>query len=271
MKKILFLFIGLLFFACSESEPDIYEGGSMLNFNKGTSRTEFVQLNSGSKDVEISYGAIKAVNGNHEVKLVFDAANSTAVEGTDFQILDGNDDLASGEVGGSFKLRLIEPAIGDIKTAVFKLQNSTIPFAGFDQVYTLNWKVQCFISDFLGANGSFLNTGFWVDPATQVPTTIEIDQAQPGKMFIKDFFEPGRDFVLSYDDTGSITFEPQFTGWVYNYQGTPYQVYVRMNPDPTKYSIADFCYRTMKLETIYYLNGSNLVFNGDTSENFVGF
>lgn len=271
---LLFLISGLMIFSCREDHTDPgYNGDSKLHFNFGTSTSEFVNIGTNSKDVEISYGTIKPVSGNHTVTLVFDAANSTAVQGTDFTIIDGSDDLTSGETGGKFIVRMLEPANGQVKKkAVFKLQSSTIGNAVFDDTYTLEWKLQCLIADFIGT-GNFHNSGWWIDPTPQADFVIETEAAQPGKMFVRDFFEPGRDFVISYDANANVSFESQYTGYDHTYQGTAYPVNVRMNTDPSKVSVADFCSRTMELQVQYYFvtPSGTLVFNGPPSEKFTGF
>lgn len=278
MKKLSYLFLvlfsSLLLFSCREDHTDpVYNGDSLLHFNFGTSLSDFVNIGTASKEVEISYGTLKGVSGSHTVNLELDAANSTAVLGTDFQIIKGVDDLASGETGGTFKVRILEPMLGQNKKAVFKLKSSTLGNAVFDQTYTLEWKLQCLIDDFIGT-GNFHNSGWWIDPTPQADFVIETDPAQPGKMFVRDFFDVGRDFVIDYDSKANVSFESQLTGFNYTYQGVTYPVSVRMNTDPTKVSVADFCSRTMVLQVQYYFvttSGSTLIFNGPPTETFTGF
>ncbi len=242
MKKILFLLIGsFLFFACKEAEADIYEGDTMLNFNNGTSRTEFVKLSTGSKETEISYGTTKAVSGNHEVKLVFDASKSTAVLGTDFEILDGTDDLTAGEVGGKFKLKIMEPAIGVSKTAVFRLESSSLNKAIFDQEFNMQMKLFCPASTFVGIFG--VDTGLFGSFDVEI-----IEGTEPNTLIIKDYIESGYDITLTYDpDTGVVTFPQQPTGYI---NGSSGMIMFKQAIDGSV-STVDFCSRKMDLRVSY--------------------
>lgn len=276
MKNILkyLLSFSILFaiFSCAEDEmPNpVYNGDSFLFFDKGVEDTQSVVEGSVQKDVTISYGVVKAVAGNHSVRLVLDPS-STAVEGVHFQIIKGTDELTAGETNGEFIVRILEDDLTPTpKTALFKLESSTLKNATFDQNYQLNMQIQCGMNWFLGG-GIFRNVGFWVDGVVPFQDVLfEVDNiTAPTKIYARDFFEPGIDLVLNYNNaTQTVTVQDQFTGWIYNYQGTPRQVWVRQLANST--NTVDFCGRKMKLSTQYYLQGTNLVFSGDTSENFTG-
>lgn len=262
------LLVALLIVGCSREDEKVYDGDKQLHFLDKNEVDEFVLLNTNSKDVSIPYGTMGPVTGNHTVKLVVDAANSTAVEGTDFTIVKGTDELSNGENGGEFEVRINEPAFGTAKKVVFKISSTTLPNAVYNQSYVLNWKLQCMFSDLIGSS-VFENTGWWLDGGSQ-SVIFELDNAtNPTKIFVRNFFEPGLDLTLSYDAaTSAITVDDQFTGMVYTYQGTPRQVWVRQRPSTS--NTADFCNRELKLETQYYLKDTTAAFTGDTSETFVG-
>lgn len=148
------MFFAALFsvFSCAEEElpnPD-YDGGSYLSFAK-TSDVTGVLVGTNHFDYIINYETIAPVAANTEVKLVLDAANSTAVEGVDFQIVNPTDNLASGKSTGKFTVRILESGMSTTaKVAKFKLQSATIPYATFRQDFTLSMTLICPDSDFPG-------------------------------------------------------------------------------------------------------------------------
>ncbi|MBA5246839.1 hypothetical protein H1R16_08800 [Marnyiella aurantia] len=255
----LFLVFGIT--SCSEVDDDMfyYKGDAMLNFNKGTLIDESVLIDTDYKDIKLSYGTIEAVTGSHTVNLVFDASKSTAVEGVDFIIQQGTDGLVDGEVGGTFSIRLLEPAIGVNKTAVFTLQSSTMKFADFDQVLTLSWKLQCTVDSFLGG-GFFLAdpglfTGTWPQEIVEGPT--------PNTLILKDYIETGFDIVLSYDASGNVTFEPQQTGFI---NGADGMISIKMATDGTP-SKFDACNRILTLRANYFVTAGTF---GNVTDLFTG-
>lgn len=265
MKNIFYLLLGcLFFFACKDSDADIYEGDTMLNFNKGISGNGFVLNSQTYSDYKISYGALKAVQSNHSVKLVFDASNSTAVQGTDFEILNNaTDDLSAGETGGEFTVRIYKaPAVQSGKTAVFKLQSASLMNAGFDQTYTLNMSLTCPVTSFVG---NFTNTeSFWNNPGT--PVEIVENPAVPNQLLIKDFLDVGKDLVLNYNPTTyTVTFADQNTGYFSSANGG----YIWLRPSASKASSFNPCTRQMTLNVYYYI--PNVGAYGDQVEKFVGF
>lgn len=267
MKKILFLLVGcLLFFACKDAEADIYEGDSMLNFNKGVSGNGFVLNSQTYSDYKISYGSIKAVEGNHQVKLVTDASNSTAVQGTDFDILNNaTDDLSTGETGGEFTIRIYKaPAVQAGKTAVFKLQSGSLVNAGFDQTFTLNMSLTCPVTSFVG---NFTNTESWWNNPGGAFQVVE-NPAVANQLLVKDFWDVGKDLVLNYNPTTFVVSVPdQSTGYfVAQYNG---YIYARPSTDTSKISNFNPCTRQMTLYLNYYI--PNVGSYGNQTEKFVGF
>lgn len=146
MKKIAFLIFASLIFLLNscKDEAEVYDGQSYLHFNKGVSGDATVTGGSGSNTVNIEFGTVAPLSGASQVKLVVDTNVSTAVEGTDFQILNQNVTVNAGEIGGKFQVKLLETgATLTPKLIVFKLQSSSIPNATFDQTYILTYKKVC--------------------------------------------------------------------------------------------------------------------------------
>lgn len=144
MKKIAFLIFASFIFLLNscKDEAEVYDGQPYLHFNKGTTGDAAVTGGTGSNTVNVEFGTIAPASG--QVKLVVDTNLSTAVEGTDFQIVNQNTTVNSGEIGGKFQVKLLESGATLLpKVIVFKLQSSSIPNATFDQSYVLTYKKVC--------------------------------------------------------------------------------------------------------------------------------
>lgn len=264
MKKLFYYIFSALMtlsiYSCSEAEPDVYNGDSLLNFNQGSKIDESVLIGTNSKDIKVTYGTIKAVTGTHQVKLVFDAAKSTAVPGVDFTIANDTHTINAGEVMGEFGVNLVEPAQGVEKVAVFKLQSATLPYAVFDQELTLTWRLQCTIDSFL--NNS---TSAFFNAAPELfggPWPVEIEMGtEPNTLIIKDYIETGYNIKLTYDANGRITFDPHQTGYMHPTYG---MISMRMSGQTSTY---DACNRKMTLKAEYYVNAGSF---GDMTDQFTG-
>lgn len=264
------MFFGILFsaFSCAEDElPNpTYGGDSLLNFDKSTASSETVVTGQADKIVDISFGTIKAVSNNAQVKLVLDTQNSTAVEGVDFVVVQNPLDLAAGQNTANFKVKIIEASATVIpKVAVFKLQSSSIGNAVFNQSYTLSMSLTCPPSTFVG-NFQY-TTGFWQDPNSS--WVIQEVAGQANTMKIVDFLDPGNDLVFKYNDAGVVTFDTVDTGYIY---GTYGMVKIRMSTDATKVSTIDFCSRKLTIYANYFVTAGQLTMNGSPhiKEEFTG-
>jgi hypothetical protein len=263
MKKILFLLIGFMtIFSCKDAEPEVYDGQSMLNFNKGVAGNGYVLSSATYSDYKISYGSIKPVEGNHQVQIKFDASKSTAVLGTDFQIINATDELSAGEVGGEFTIRIFKASATQAgKTATFTLGSSTLTNAVFDQTFTLNMSLTCPVTSFVG---NFNNSeSFWNNPGT----TVEIveNPAVPNQLLIKDYLDVGKDLVLNYNPTTfAVTFADQNTG----YFSSANNGYIWLRPSTVTPSTFNPCTRVMTLNVFYYI--PNVGSYGDKVEKFLG-
>jgi hypothetical protein len=149
MKKIAFLILAFFVFFLNSCKDDaaVYEGDPYLHFNQGARGTAVVTAGTGSNTVDVEFGTIQALSGSAQVKLIVDTSVSTAVEGTDFQIVNQNLTVNAGQINGKFQVKLLEAgAVEAGKVIVFKLQSSSIPNATFDQTYTLTYKKACLFS-----------------------------------------------------------------------------------------------------------------------------
>ncbi len=269
MKNIFrFLFaialtIGLA--SCSDSDRQLYDGPPLINFNNGTSSNVFIKTGETQVDKSIQYGTIRPVSGNHQVSLVFDAANSTAVEGVDFQIIKGVDEISNGGTNGNFIVRILETgAVQAGKTAVFKIQSSTIKNAGFNNLYTMKIALTCPITDFVGA---FENKGWHYN---NVPMVFNVEESTTAnQLLVKGFWDDGSDMIINYDPvTYIVQFPSQYAGW--DYQGNPAQpVFARASTDASKVSSFNPCTRLMTLHVNYWVPALNGGF-GNQIEEFTG-
>lgn len=146
--KIFLLGTSLLTIATScEAEQPSTEGESLLHYNE-KEQTVSVKLGTASADVTVTYGVTKASGSNNTVELVYNAAKSTAVLGTDFTIVEGSDVLQSGSALGDFKLNVKEAAAAAGKKAYFTLKSSSLGLAPFNQEVVVNFALACPLENF---------------------------------------------------------------------------------------------------------------------------
>lgn len=265
LSKIIFLFIAVLFASCKEEEEMYYDGDSFVQFNKGTSSSAFVVAGTNSLNYDINYGVLKGVEGSHQVKLVFDQSKSTAVLGTDFQIVNGTDEISNGETMGKFVVKLLETgAIQSGKKAVFRLESSSLPIAAFNNEFTLNVSLTCPISYFVG---DFSNTATWWNAGPGGAYEIVENPAVANQLLVKDFWDFGIDLVLNYNPTTYVVSVPdQNTGaFVAQYNG---YIYAKPSTDATQVSTFNPCTRQMTLYINYYIQGVGSY--GNQTEKFSG-
>lgn len=259
MKKISYLILtlltGVLFISCRDSLNDVYSGPEGLHFSEGTSKAEVVLGGSEYKDVTIPFGTLKGVGSSASVSLVVDTANSTAVEGTQFTILQNPVSLSSGSTGGAFTVRILESgASSDSKKAVFKLSSSEIGNAIFDQTFTLDMSLFCPVSSFVG---NFAYTGFLGTASPQIEEGTEANT-----LYIKNWIDSSYPIKLTYDTDGNITFAAQSTGYVHPTYGM-----ITINPTPGTTSTFNTCTRTLTLYATYTVSAGSF---GAKVETFTG-
>lgn len=145
-NKFLKFFIALFAVAtvasCAEHDEYAKFEESLVHFaNEEETASYFAATSSGSH--EILYGSTNAVASSHTVNLVYDAAQSTAVPGTDFTIVKGTDELTSGEATGSFVIEITAAAGIAGKHAVFNLESPTLAAAGFKNEIKVLFSAVC--------------------------------------------------------------------------------------------------------------------------------
>lgn len=259
MKKLSYflalLILGFTFVACRESLNDGYEGEPFLHFSNATTRNEAVIEGSGFKEVTIPFSTIKQLDGSRKVVLEVDQANSTAVEGVDFDIVTKTVDVPSGKAGGEFIIKLHESAASTTpKIAAFKLKSDGIKNATFDQSYKLSISLFCPITSFVG---NFGYVGFFSSFDVQV-----VEGTKPGTLLIKDFLADYYDIELNYDLEGNITFNTQETGFVHPDYGM-----ISIRPAAGKKSTFNTCERKLTLNANYFVSAGTF---GDKVEVFTG-
>jgi hypothetical protein len=262
--KYLMLF-GILFsiFSCREDEmPNpTYTGGSSIHFNRGVEANVDVLVGTDYKDVTVNFGTIAAVTGSHQVNLVVESVGVGTVQGTDFEILDGSDEVTAGEKTGTFTVRLFEPLLGQNKSVVFKLASTTLANSVFDQTYTLNWKLQCTIGSFLGSTpGLNFNAKYQFLSNQTYPVEV-VAGTDPVALILKDYYEVGFDIKLKFNpSTGRYFADKQPTGYLHPTYG---MVFFEIDDEAAFPSTADYCTRTMTLRP--YMSVAAGYFDGNSS------
>lgn len=268
MKKN-FLILALIFLSlftmvsCSESESVDQGGPNTVIFLNDTSKTVFVFMGSGGREVDIDFGIVRQFSGTHTVKLVLDTELSNIVEGVDFDYVVSEVQLNAGEQQGKFKLKLNEDtAIQEGKMAFFKLECSTLEPAVFADIYTLTVALACDPDIYF--YGVFQGNTYWLD--NSVNEIVAGDT--PGQFKVLDFWEDNitaPDFILNYNlDTFVVSFVEQNTG----YYHPNYQSYIMAKPYPDGgVSTLNPCTRVLKVFVSYeipqgYFNRDFEVFTG---------
>lgn len=149
MKKLKFLallLISVAFVGCSESDGQLkYEGENAVFFNQPTA-TQKVILDGVSADAiaTIPFGFVVPAASSSQVKLIFDAENSTAVEGVDFAIVNGLVSVEAGSLGGDFEIKYFQsPAVSTGKVAKFTLESSVVALAVFKKDIAVTMVLSC--------------------------------------------------------------------------------------------------------------------------------
>ena len=253
---------GLSMVACSADQFPTYDGDSAVLFNLSDKGSKTVDAGAVSAETTISYGTLKPVSGTHQVKLVYDAAASTAVPGVDFELVNGGvDDITSGEVTGEFKVKILESGATPIpKVAVFHLASDTLPLASYNQNFSLTMSLKCSVNFFLGNTGVFNYDGWWNDPSQFLIS----EGTAPMTLQVEDWLDTGVPLIVTYDDDGIVTFAEQSTGL--NYQTGPNKYTIKMST--TEVSTYDACARKLTIKAFWFV--PNVGSFGEKTETFVG-
>lgn len=262
-KFTLSALFGISLMSCSADEFPTYDGDPYLQFNVESTGSKTVPSGAGSVQAVIDYGTYKPVTGTNQVKLVYDAAASTAVPGVDFTLVNnGISEITAGQSTGTFKVNVLESGATAIpKFAVFHLSSPTLPLADVNQTYTLAMSLKCSVNYFLGSTGVFNYTGWWNDPGQFL---IEQGSA-PNTLNVVDFLDTGVDLVVKYDDAGIVTFAEQSTG--VDYQAGPNKYTIKMSQSGAV-STYDACSRKLTINAFWFV--PNVGSFGEKTEVFQG-
>lgn len=273
MKKFAFLILAFItiFLNSCKDEPTVYEGDPYLHFNKDVRGEAIVKSGTGSTTVNIEFGTTNPLSAPAQVKLVVDKTVSTAIEGTDFQIVNQDLTVAAGQNTAQFQVKLLEAtATVEPKLIVFRLQSASVANTTFAQTYTLTYNKACPASAFIG-NGIFKNTvANYNAPNTNYTIQDLGVTGSVGTLKILGFRNMGGDLTLNYNpNTYEITVPDQYM----EYDSNGGQEWVKKASDGSKSSF-NACTRTLKLRVEYYVKnpvtGSAIGSFGDYDELFVG-
>lgn len=105
MKKIYILFIALsaFFLMGCENDPIHYSGPSFVSFNEGAVNKAVKEDEDGI--LEITLGVSKTSNEDRSFSVTVDAANTTAVEGQDYDFVNKSVTIPAGEYTGVIKIK----------------------------------------------------------------------------------------------------------------------------------------------------------------------
>lgn len=210
-------------------------------------------------DVDIPYKLTLPAEGTHEVNLTFQPSLSTAVEGTDFQILGGSQ-ITAGQLEGAVKLRIFSASASSLgKIAAFKVSSPTLPAVIDKQISTVQITKTCPVNTFVG---NFNYISGWFGSPGDTYQIVE-DPSKPNGLIIKNFLNSG-DLALTYDPVSyQITVPVLATGYSDPTYGP---VTLRPASDGSK-SQFNTCNKTVDLRVSYTVTAGSF---GNYTEKFQG-
>lgn len=147
VKSYLLLFVfSFLLIGCEDDSHGEkgYSGTNYVSFNAAGTQRMVVRPETGFEISPVSFGTVKATQEDTQVKLIFDAENSTAVLGVDFDIVSDVVVLEKGKSVGEFGIKVYEdPATPAGKVAKFKISSPTIANAIFRQDLEVTLALSC--------------------------------------------------------------------------------------------------------------------------------
>jgi len=271
MKKIFSLFSLLLIFlsisSCKDEEI-YYEGDPYVHFLKDKGEA-FVFADQTYRDVDVEFGTVQTVSGNPDVKIIYDPVNSTAVEGVDFQILNGGSGVVpDGQAIGKFTIRILKATATQAgKVANFKIKSSVYGNNLDYQSYSLRMSLTCSDAVFIGTGKFVNNVAWWTGNTSAVYDVVKGAQVDGNEqLLVKNFWDNGDDLKVYYNPTTFVvTLPDQFTGYTYNSGGINAPVWARPATDGTVSSYNP-CTRRLTLRIYYYLKGTSYFLANDTEE-----
>lgn len=242
--------------ACNTEDRTV-ENPSEVFFAE-TNITKTISSNQTSMDVDIPYSLTMPADGTHAINLVFDPNFSTAGQGTDFEILTG-DQITAGKLGGVLKLRIFSAsASSDGKIANFRVTSPTLKSLQDNNIAGVRLFKTCPTNTFVG---NFENIGWLIGSGN---VTIVEDPTKPNTLLVKNFLMNGADLPLTYDPVSyEITIPTVETGRIHATYGM-----IKMGPatDGTKSSF-NSCNRTVSLRVNYFVSAGSF---GVQDEKFTG-
>lgn len=106
MKKLYILLIFLLsigLWGCDDHEAGVYKGGDFVTFLNKTENKVIRENEDGITEIKI--GVAKKSNTDRTFSVTVDAANTTAVEGQDYDFINKNVTIPAGEFVGVIKIK----------------------------------------------------------------------------------------------------------------------------------------------------------------------
>jgi len=146
LKILSLLLLSLVFSNCSESDGQVeYKGDNALFFNNNGQPKRVIL--DGSVDfvtTSLEFATVKAPASSYQVKLVYDAENSTALPGVDFDVVNDVVTVEAGVLYGAFEVKFYEAtAVALGKKAIFTLESDDVNNASFDNKMEVNISLSC--------------------------------------------------------------------------------------------------------------------------------
>lgn len=146
LKVLSILLLSLVFSNCSDDSKGQkgYNGSeNFLVFANDTQKMG-VLPDTGSQIHKLTVGGLRAASSAYQVKLIYDAASSTALPGVDFDIVSDVITVEAGQVFGSFDIKVYEdPATGAGKLAYFTIESAQLENANFHNVTEVTFHLSC--------------------------------------------------------------------------------------------------------------------------------
>ena len=225
MKKIYILFIALsaFFLMGCENDPIHYSGPDFVSFNEGAINKVVKENEDGI--LEITLGVSKTSNADRTFSVVVDAANTTAVEGQDYDFVNKSVIIPAGKYTGTIKIKGYYnnlPKEGD-KKLVLKLDADE----GMLQEGTTT-SMAIYLSRFFELKMDWL-VGTWVwtdyDYSTGETTDddtylVEITKVSDNKITIYNVWAGGKTINATVDlEEGQIIIDPDQVIYVHSSYG----------------------------------------------------
>lgn len=268
MKKIFLLLVSfslLTFMSCSDDDRGQKTASEqVMMFPEPTKSIFAFDGTEGTEDIVV-FGTVRPVSGNHTVNLVFDAENSTMVEGVDFDIIQGSSQMNNGSILGEFKVfYYTNSATEEGKRAVFTLESSTLNSAMFKDTYSVRVSFACPMDNFFGI---FQANTWWL--GSTVHEIVESGDVE-NQLKVIGFWEDNLtdpDLIINYNPitfTASIVGE-QDTGYYHATYGN--NIFARASTGGGV-STLNPCTRELRIVINYYIPGVGSF--GDQIEVFIG-